>query len=391
MYRSRISALRRLIALTTLVVCSASMRAATPWTGEPVNGFPSWSERLMLTLANRSRSSPSQELAGCPSGNCPDAGCYAVQPPLGYDALLNHSSRFHSDEMFHQSYFDHPSHCVLPGNIASIYPASCNGSASCACNGGTYYDPFARMGLFGRSGYGEIIAVWSGQDPIKIYYLWMYEATTSASCGFTEQNGHRYLLLTTDGVVGFGNSDALYTGDFALNTPATGKIASGAHDPQIGPMVDFWANWYDAAGPKSAALVLDGVAYPLTLERGSQTNGAWHTQLSNLGTSCHRYYYQFTDSTNTGLTFPGTGSYGVGAPASCPDWSSSRTVASTPDGDTNGDGIVNVSDVFYLVSYLYSGGPRPIGSGDVNGDGKVDAVDVFYLINYLFAGGPAPK
>ncbi len=28
--------------------------------------------------------------------------------------------------------------------------------------------------------------------------------------------------------------------------------------------------------------------------------------------------------------------------------------------------------------------------GDVNGDGKVDVSDVFYLINYLFAGGPAP-
>jgi virginiamycin B lyase len=29
--------------------------------------------------------------------------------------------------------------------------------------------------------------------------------------------------------------------------------------------------------------------------------------------------------------------------------------------------------------------------GDVNGDGVVDIQDVFYLINYLFAGGPAPK
>ena len=29
-------------------------------------------------------------------------------------------------------------------------------------------------------------------------------------------------------------------------------------------------------------------------------------------------------------------------------------------------------------------------AGDVNGDGKVDVLDVFYLINFLFAGGPAP-
>src|SRR5262249_17933169 len=29
-------------------------------------------------------------------------------------------------------------------------------------------------------------------------------------------------------------------------------------------------------------------------------------------------------------------------------------------------------------------------NGDVNGDGKVDVADVFYIINFLFAGGPAP-
>jgi len=27
----------------------------------------------------------------------------------------------------------------------------------------------------------------------------------------------------------------------------------------------------------------------------------------------------------------------------------------------------------------------------VNGDGKVDVADVFYLVNFLFAAGPTPK
>ena len=27
----------------------------------------------------------------------------------------------------------------------------------------------------------------------------------------------------------------------------------------------------------------------------------------------------------------------------------------------------------------------------VNADTKVDVLDVFYLVNYLFAGGPAPQ
>jgi mucin-19 len=59
-------------------------------------------------------------------------------------------------------------------------------------------------------------------------------------------------------------------------------------------------------------------------------------------------------------------------------------------GDANGDGLVTVGDVFYLINYLFAGGPAPLGPADVNGDGQVTVGDVFYLINYLFAGGPAP-
>ena len=62
-----------------------------------------------------------------------------------------------------------------------------------------------------------------------------------------------------------------------------------------------------------------------------------------------------------------------------------------PIGDANGDGIVNVADVFYLVNYLFAAGPVPLGRGNVNGgDGTITVADVFYLINYLFAGGTAP-
>jgi len=60
-------------------------------------------------------------------------------------------------------------------------------------------------------------------------------------------------------------------------------------------------------------------------------------------------------------------------------------------GDVNGDGKVSVSDVIYLINYLFKGGPLPIPEllvGDVNGDGKVTVSDVVYLINYLFKGGP---
>ena len=63
---------------------------------------------------------------------------------------------------------------------------------------------------------------------------------------------------------------------------------------------------------------------------------------------------------------------------------------SLPHGDANGDGSVGAADVFYLINFIFAGGPAPIGSGDVNGVGGVTTADIFYLINFLFAGGPAP-
>jgi hypothetical protein len=63
--------------------------------------------------------------------------------------------------------------------------------------------------------------------------------------------------------------------------------------------------------------------------------------------------------------------------------------------DPNGDSTIDPSDIFYLVAYLFLGGPPPAGvagmpSGDANGDGVVDPADIFYLVNFLFGGGPAP-
>jgi hypothetical protein len=59
-------------------------------------------------------------------------------------------------------------------------------------------------------------------------------------------------------------------------------------------------------------------------------------------------------------------------------------------GDVNGDGNVDVLDVFYLINHLFASGPAPIGPANVNGDANIDVLDVFYLISYLFAGGPVP-
>jgi hypothetical protein len=62
-------------------------------------------------------------------------------------------------------------------------------------------------------------------------------------------------------------------------------------------------------------------------------------------------------------------------------------------GDVNKDGKLNVTDVIYLINYLFKGGPKPVDfvdQGDVNIDGNANVTDVIYEINYLFKNGPAP-
>jgi CSLREA domain-containing protein len=98
----------------------------------------------------------------------------------------------------------------------------------------------------------------------------------------------------------------------------------------------------------------------------------------------------------------------AGAPAGCTDAAgllgtdargTRRTVGArcdvgayerTPCGDVNGDGTLDVSDVFFLLNALFAAGPIPPGLANVNRDATTNVSDAFFLLNYLFATGPAP-
>lgn len=60
-------------------------------------------------------------------------------------------------------------------------------------------------------------------------------------------------------------------------------------------------------------------------------------------------------------------------------------------GDVNNNGTINITDVSYLIAYVYKSGPRPqpyICVGDVNASGSVQILDITYLTNYLYKNGP---
>src|SRR5712691_6128587 len=216
--------------------------------GESVNGFPNWGERLILEWMNRARVDPQAELANCGAA-CSERACYMAMPPLLWSEALNHSARYHASEMAKQQYFGHDSKCTIVPNINSLYPTACDGSASCGCLGGAATCATGgctawstRVGLFGGSPFGEIIA--GTGDPNYAFYLWLYEPSDGSPCAFGAQNGHRYLILASTGAVGVGVTTKA-AGDFGAGGVAY-KIPSAAHYPQQGASVELWANWYDA-------------------------------------------------------------------------------------------------------------------------------------------------
>ena len=58
---------------------------------------------------------------------------------------------------------------------------------------------------------------------------------------------------------------------------------------------------------------------------------------------------------------------------------------------------IDISDLVYLVDYMFSGGPEPPcwPEGNIDGNGPddnsgIDISDLVYLVDYMFTGGPAP-
>ncbi|MGH7281486.1 MAG: hypothetical protein ACRELY_08195 [Polyangiaceae bacterium] len=336
---------RALAGLFTFAAVVFSSSAALAYGESDANGFPNWSERVLLEWTNRARCDPQADLTGCTS--CGDKACYSPVAPYAYSANLNHSSRFHSAESIKQNYgcLDHYSHCNVVSNIASIYPATCDGSASCACTGGTDVcasgtcpcaspplasggtSPSARVALFGTDMMFEGIASYT--DPNSAFYQWLDEPYSGSSCEYDQgppTNGHRFQLIKGEysgqnaTVAGFGVVDgSVSVVDEGIES-TTNKIPSGSHYPRQSSSVDVWANWVDTVGPKSALVNVDGECTALHLGRGAVTNGAYTANLTSVGSGCHRYFFVFSDSSSAVVTYPETGSLGIGPEGSCLDF-----------------------------------------------------------------------
>ena len=75
------------------------------------------------------------------------------------------------------------------------------------------------------------------------------------------------------------------------------------------------------------------------------------------------------------------------------DTSTTRVVVVTAmRGDANNDKSIDVSDVVYLINYIFASGPAPASTrnGDADGSNSIDISDGVYLVQYIFGNGPPP-
>ena len=314
-------------AVVLLAACDVSPPGEEPGAaraalGEPQDGFPNWEERVVHVWGNRARSDPAADLMGCTV--CAESACYTPQPPLAWNHNLARAARFHSANLADIGRgLSHDSLCTVVGDINTSYdPGPCDGSVSCGCEGGmaacsgSCTGWSARISMFGTSPSGENIAR-AGGDPVGTFYLWLHEPDSSAACGFRSSNGHRYNILARNSSIGVGYASGYWTQDFSGGGSPDGIVA-GVHTPQTGTSVELRANWYSSAAPTTALVNLNGTCEPMTLERGSGTNGTYLATATVSG--CTRYYFQFDRPSGT-VTYPSTGSFGIGC---AEDWSAAR-------------------------------------------------------------------
>lgn len=112
-------------------------------------------------------------------------------------------------------------------------------------------------------------------------------------------------------------------------------------------------------------------------EKGYTDGALFETSATVDSTGWHNYYFEFSDGAETVSTVLD---------------SVYVAVVSYVAGDADGSGGVDIDDIVYLVSYIFSGGPvpDPMEAGDADCSGGVDIDDAVFLINFIFSSGPPP-
>lgn len=303
--------------------------------GEPVDGYPTHDERLILVTINRVRANPDDQAAGnaaaCSTPHPP-------VPPVAYDAKLGHASRFHCKHLsINDGGLSHQTFCTLDPQIATN---GCDGAAACSCMAGTECwncdtlggcgsGPNDRAAIFGfAGGVAEVGA--AGYGPAGASTGWSTECPPNEPHRDTLTNGGLNVVGT-----GYATGGGCW-GDFEFADFGTvGDVVT----PRIASAIDnagtIEANWYDPGGdPLTIDAVVDGVCTPMTIAVGIDAGNRDYRAPFQPSGACQQWYVVARAPGGEVVRYPDAGSLTVGCPDEYVPTQMDATCAACNDGET---------------------------------------------------------
>jgi len=185
------------------------------------------------------------------------------------------------------------------------------------------------------------------------------------------------LYLTAAGVSGVGDALGQYT--ITVSDPLSGQLlGTSMRDGADGAEVYYGGNWH----PVDLIFTLVGNAHTVTRYTIGLDNtpGDWSMQWTDTNLEQDSLYF---------ITATATDATGYSATATVLVQYDATFIA----GDYNGDDLVNLGDVLYLIEFVFKDGSEPVGGAgraDANCDNNIDLSDVIYVIKFIYGDAPQP-
>ena len=263
--------------------------------GAPVDGYPSWQERTLLTYLNLVRLAPQDYKArylGWTSAD-PALSTWTATTPLYWSLNLNKAARYHSTEMRVHGMFTHNS--WWPDD-SPLDPTM---------------TPWELAASFGATAQGQNISGGSAAFGLVEAFMDDRSVPDTPPSSFPLDNLHRYNIMTPTAHTAGAGYDEFWTVFFSADAPASVPlIPSASHDFLASGATTFWLNYYDPRGlaPQLVRLVLDGTDYALALDTGSPAAGTYRLDLPRSATA-RAYHFVVLDGAGVAWRYPGPGSF----------------------------------------------------------------------------------
>jgi hypothetical protein len=235
----------------------------------------------------------------------------------------------------------------------------------------------------------------SQNNNVKVF---RYEATQSKFV--LQYNGYLWGSTPDATAIGMYGLDVVCVYEF-YHTETSTTYLKGAYSADMGDSwgiqiaTDYGENRYEPnltmRGGAGVAL-----AYSRRISIFKVGRYKWRTYDDpNLGDAPATAFADHWTTRSLDIEYLGAGEHGIAYISSTgyrQAWFDKGSMCCQLGGDVDQSGGVDVSDLTYIVDYLFGGGPPPpcLKEADVDGSSGVDVADLTYIVDYLFGGGPPP-